>query len=263
MTVKYSQAFLNAIMGGRGVRGNLEDFVLDAYEGVCPTNPEDARTGTKLARYTLSGGTVAVTDRSTPRVYKLVPATGHAVGYTININVTVESVLTLHTYTCGAAESDQTVAVGVARMLNDIPQIQAICEGDSVNIWAQCRIAGLALTIADATLGGNSYAITVTAKVSAARVNTLQFGAPVAGVISKPTGDTWQCSSNLATGVAGYFTVCTPDDTGALDSTYVLKRVQGTLATVGGDATIDPSTITAAAVSTVNTFSLTLPTSKT
>jgi hypothetical protein len=261
MTVKYSRALLNEIMGGKPVRESLEDCILDVYEGTVPTNPEDARTGTKLARYTLSGAAVATTDRGTPRVYKLVPGAGHTEGNTIKVTVTVEGTPTTYTYTILAADdSDQKVAVKVARMLNDLPQIQAICEGDTTNIWAQCRIAGLALTLADGT---GDIAITVTAKVAAARVNTLQFSAPTAGVISKPAADTWQCSSNLAAGVAGYFTLCTPDDTGAIDSTYTKKRVQGTLATVGGDAQIDPATITAAAVSTVASFSLTLPTSKT
>lgn len=261
MTVKYSRALLNEITGGKSVRSALEDCVLDVYDGNPPTNPEDARIGTKLARYTLSGAAVAVTDRGTPRVYKLVPAAGHTTGNTIKVTVTVEGVPTTYTYTFLAADdSDQKVAVKVARMLNDIPQIQAVCEGDTTNIWAQCRIAGLALTLADGT---GDVAITVTAKVAAVRVNTLQFSAPTAGVISKPTGDTWQCSSNLATGVAGYFTLCTPDDTGAIDSTYTKKRVQGTLSIVGGDATIDPASITIAAVSTISTFSVTLPTSKT
>jgi hypothetical protein len=261
MTVKYSRALLNEITGGRSVRASLEDFVLDVYEGTPPTNPEDARTGTKLARYTLSGSAVAATDRGTHRIYKLVPA-NFTTGNTIEVEVTADGVgPTTHTYTILAADDSVIkVAVKIARMLNDIPQIQAVPEGDAGNVWAMCRVAGLALTLAD---GGGTTAIAVTAKQAAVRVNTLQFSAPTAGVISKPTGDTWQCSSNLATGVAGYFTICTPDDTGAIDSTYVKKRAQGTLATVGGDATIDPATITLAAVSTIVSFTLTLPTSKT
>jgi hypothetical protein len=103
----------------------------------------------------------------------------------------------------------------------------------------------------------------ITGPGAAIRVASLQFSLPTIGVLSKPIGETWQDSSNDATGVAGYFTICTPDDTIAADTTYVKKRVQGTLATVGGDATIDPATITAAAVSTIASFSLTLPTSKT
>jgi len=261
MTVKYSRALLNEITGGKSVRAALEDTVLDIYDGVCPTNPEDARTGTKLARYTLSGAAIATTDRGTHQIYKLVPANSTS-GNTIKVNVTVDGVgPTAYTYTILPADDSVTkVAVKIARMLNDIPQIQAVPEGNSANVWAMCRVAGLALTLADGT---GTTPIATTSQQSAVRVNTLQFSAPTAGVLSKPTGDTWQCSSNLATGVAGYFTLCTPDDTGAIDTTYVKKRVQGTLATVGGDATIDPATVTILAVSTITTFSLTLPTSKT
>jgi hypothetical protein len=264
MTVKYSQALLNSIMGGRGVREDLEDFVLDVYDGNPPTNPEDARIGTKLARYTLSGGAVATTDRSTARSYLLTIAAGGTTGKTVKVTVTVEGVATTYTYIIPAADTGNETLINlhVARMLNDIPQLQAICDPTTPAIWVQNRIAGLALTL-DNSGGAGDQAVTYTAKTSVARVNTLQFGPPVAGVISKPAGDTWECLSNLASGVAGYFTLCTPDDVGALDSTYVFKRVQGTLAAVGGDATIDPASITAAAVSVVLSFSLTLPTSKT
>lgn len=268
MTVKYSQALLNAIMGGRGVREDLEDFVLDVYDGVCPTNPEDARIGTKLARYTLSGAAVAATDRSTVQSWLLTIASGGVNPNTVKLKLTIDGLAqATYTYTIQASGdgTEALINLHVARMLNDIPQLQAICDPTTPAIWVQCRIAGLAVGTAGAGLidGGGDKLVTVVAKTTNARVNTLQFGPPVAGVISKPTGDTWQCSSNLASGVAGYFTLCTPDDTGALDSTYVLKRVQGTLAAVGGDATIDPATITVAAVSTVISFSLTLPTSKT
>ena len=264
MTVKYSRALLNEITGGKPVRQALEDFVLDVYDGVCPTNPEDARTGTKLARYTLSGAAIATTDRGTPRVYQITIPNATE-NNTVIINVTVDGVgPTSYIYTIVTADTtDIKVAIKVARMLNDIDQLSAIADQVATGpatLWVQGRIGGLDLTLAN---GGGTTTATVTAKQASARVNTLQFSKPTAGVISKPTADTWQCSSNLATGVAGYFTLCTPDDTGAIDTTYVKKRVQGTLATVGGDATIDPATVTILAVSTITTFSLTLPTSKT
>ena len=352
MTVKYSRALLNEIMGGKSVREALEDFILDVYEGTCPTNPEDARTGTKLARYTLSGAALGgTTDRSSAAIYKIIVGT-HAGTEVFNLSLTVDGLgAVTHTYTHVGAHQIDDVARGFARFINDIPQLCAIPSGyaDGV-IMVMGRIAGLDFTLADAgsdtgtftlykqicgpiTSSGDAYAsvtfptankdyvnktgigtanpagsivhitggsggagptlgayrvilvvsadsvqvdraihnegsdITngtcITGPGAAIRKNTLQFTLPTAGVISKPTGDTWQDSSNDATGVAGYFTICTPDDTIAADTTYVKKRVQGTLATVGGDAQIDPQTITAAAVSTVNTFTLTLPTSKT
>jgi hypothetical protein len=355
MTTKYSKALLNEIMGGKSVRQALEDFVLDVYEGTCPTNPEDARTGTKLARYTLSGSALGgTTDRSSPPIYKIIIAShGTADTFPLALNVDGLGAVT-HLYThAGTVDGHilDDMARGLARFINDIPQLHAIPSGNADGIvMVQGRIAGLTFTLADATGGSGTftvykqicgpitgewttvtfptankdyanktgigtanpagYVINVTGGTGGAgavkgsytvilvvsadsvqvdraihahtsditdgtcttgpgaaiRKNTLQFGAPTAalpGVISKPTGDTWQDSSNDATGVAGYFTICTPDDTIAADTTYVKKRVQGTLASVGGDATIDPATITAAAVSTVSTFSLTLPTSKT
>ena len=352
MTVKYSRALLNEITGGKSVRAALEDFILDVYEGACPTNPEDARTGTKLARYTLSGTALgATTDRSTPPIYKIV-ISSHGMVNTFLLALNVDGLgAVTHPYTHDGAVDGHILddmARGLARFLNDIPQLHAIPSGNADGVvWVQGRIGGLTFTLADATgstgtftvykqicgpitgewetvtfptanknyvnktgigtanpagyvinvTGGSSggtptlgsYTVILvvsadsvqvdrnihasgtnitdgtctTGPGAAIRKNTLQFTLPTAGVISKPTADTWQCSSNLATGVAGYFTLCTPDDTGAIDTTYVKKRVQGTLATVGGDATIDPATVTILAVSTITTFSLTLPTSKT
>lgn len=345
MTVKYSRALLNEIMGGKSLRSALEDCVLDVYEGPPPTNPEDARIGTKLSRYTLSGGSLATTDRSKAPIYKIV--VGSHVGTEVfKLSLTVDGLgAVTHTYTHTGTHTLDDVTRGFAKFINDIPQLMAIPSGNSDGIiMVMGRIAGLAMTLIDAggdtgtkatykqicgpttgewtsvtfptankdyvnktgigTANPAGYVINVTGGTGATlgcytvilvvsadsvqvdrnihsegsditngtcttgpgeaiRVNSLQFTLPTAGVISKPTGETWQDSSNDAGGVAGYFTLCLPDDTGAIDTTYVKKRIQGTLASVGADATIDPATITAAAVSTITTFSLTLPTSKT
>jgi hypothetical protein len=343
MTVKYSRALLNDIMGGRSVRAALEDFVLEVREGTCPTNPEDARTGTKLSRYTLSGGAIT-TDRSKAAIFKIVVGThvGTEV-FKLSLNVDGLGAVT-HTYTHTGTHTLDDVTRGFARFINDIPQLQAIPSGSANGIiMVMGRIAGLTMTLADAggdtgtktttrqicgpttgewttvtfptankdyvnkagigtanpagyvvnitggtgaTVGSYTVILVVSANSvqvdrvihaevadiedgacttgpgAAIRAVGLQFSLPTAGVLSKPTGETWQDSSNDATGVAGYFTALLPDDDGSIDSTYVKKRVQGTLATVGGDASIDPATITAAAVSTITTFSLTLPASK-
>jgi hypothetical protein len=345
MTVKYSRALLNEITGGKSVREALEDCVLDIYTGALPTNPEDARVGTKLARYTLSGGALATTDRSMAPIYKIVVGT-HVGTEVFKLSLTVDGLgAVTHTYTHTGTHTLDDVTRGFARFINDIPQLMAIPSGNSDGIiMVMGRIAGLPIVLVDAggdtgtkttykqicgpttgewttvtfptankdyvnktgigtanpaghvinvtggtgaTVGSYTVILVVSADSvqvdrnihaevadiedgtcttgpgEAIRVNSLQFTLPTAGVISKPTGETWQCSSNLATGVAGYFNLCLPDDTGAIDSTYVKKRVQGTLAATGADASIDPASITIAAVSTVVTFSLTLPTSKT
>jgi len=347
MTVKYSRALLNDIQGGRSVRSIYEDFVLYVHEGAPPTNPEDARIGTKLAKYTLSGAACATTDRSSAAIYKITVGT-HVGTEVFPLDLTIASdgiTAATHQYTHSGVHTLDDVTREFAKFINDIPQLMAIPSGyaDGV-IMVMGRIAGLDFTLADhgggtgtftvykqicgpvtgewtsvtfptankdyvnkagigtanpagyiihvtggtgATVGSYRVILFVSADSvqvdraihaeagditngtcttgpgAAIRVASLQFTFPTAGVLSKPTGETWQDASNDASGTAGYFTICTPDDPLTIDSSYVYKRVQGTIATVGGDAAIDPATMTAAAPSNINTFTLTLPTSKT
>lgn len=258
MTVKYSAKFKNMLMGGRSARSILEDCILYLHGGTPPTNPEDLRSGTKYCKITTDGSAVASTDRSTPQIFKLVPSAGFTEGNTLNVTVTVDSVTTSYDYTIVATDTTSLiVAASLARFLNDIPEIQAICEIDAVNIWVQCRIAGLVLSLSNV---GGSYAVTITDKQSPVRVKSLQFGAPASGVISMETGAVWE-GTNLASGTVGYFTLAWPSDDLLADSAYAYPRVQGTAAAVGGDITIDPATVVISATTSVTSFTLTLPTS--
>lgn len=258
MTVKYSRKFRNMLMGGKSARSVLEDCILYLHESTPPTNPEDARTGTKLCKITTSGDAVLSTARSTPQIFKLVPAAGFTEGNTLNVTVVVDGVTTSYDYTIVATDTTSLiVAASLARFLNDIPEIQAVCEIDAVNIWVQCRIAGLALALSNV---GGSYAVTITDKQSPIRVKSLQFGAPASGVISMESGAVWE-GPNLASGTVGYFTLCWPSDLLTLDSGYAYPRVQGTAASVGGDVSIDPATVVISATTSVTSFTLTLPTS--
>ena len=248
-------------MGGRSVRAVLEDCILYLHDGTPPTNPEDARTGTSggLVKVTTGGVAVLSTNRSTAQSYLLSIASGGVAGNTVKVTVTVDSVETTYTYTILAADTTELlINLHVARMLNDIPEVSAICDIVTPAIWVQCRIAGLTFAIAD---GSGTKTVTATPETTAAREETLQFGPPIAGVISKESGATWQ-GTNLASGTVGYFTLCWPsDDLTVADSAYAYPRVQGTAAAVGGDTTIDPATVVKDAISSVTSFTLTLPTS--
>lgn len=264
MTVQYSQALINQLGGGQGLRELLNNVVLDLYDGPPPAAPESARIGDHLARYTLSGNAVAATDVNVAQSWLLTIAAGGVNPNTVALKLTIDGLAqATYSYTIQASGdgTEALINLHVAQMLNEIPQLQAICDPTTPAIWVKCRIPGLAVGTAGAGLidGGGTKLVTVTAKTTNARVNTLQFGPAVAGVISKPAGDTWQCNSNLFTGVAGYFTVCTPDDAGGLDSGYIYKRIQGTIGPVGADAVINPATVTQGAVSNVLTFSLAVP----
>ncbi len=257
MALVYSTGAVN-YRGGEGpTRKMLEDCVLDIYGGVvAPATADEAPTGTKLVRVTKESGAVVAGDRSTPRVYKIsIP--NHTQGNTCIANVTVDGVgPTSYTYTILAADdTDVKVAIKVARMLNDIAQLMAVADQDAGApsvVWVQGRIDGLDLTLAD---GGGTTTMTVTAKQAAARVNTLQFGAPAVGVISK-TSDIWS-GVNLATGVASYFRVVIPGDSEILSTTDL--RAQGAISTSGAELNLTNTQLTIGATTTIDQASITLP----
>jgi len=258
MSLVLSTGLVNYMMGERALRNALEDCVLDIWGGATPpTTADEAPTGTKLCRVTKASGSVAATDRSTPRVYKItIPNATN--GNTVKINVTVDGVgPTTYTYTIANPPdtTDTMVAIKVARMLNDIAQLVAIADQDATGpavLWVQGLIDGLDLTLAD---GGGTTTATVTAKQAASRVNTLYFGPASGGVISKPS-DVWS-GVNLATGVASYFRFVLPSDSAVLSTTDL--RIQGLISTSGSDLDMSNTTLTISATTTIDNYTLTLP----
>lgn len=257
MSLVLSTGLVNYMMGERALRKGLEDCVLDIYGGTsAPVTADEAPLGTKLCRITKASGSVATTDRSTPRVYKITIPNATD-GNTVKINVTVDGVgPTTYTYTIvnPPDDTDTKVAIKVARMLNDIAQLMAIAEDATVPgaLWVQGLIDGLDLTLAD---GGGTTTATVTAKQAAARVNTLYFGPASGGIISKPS-DVWS-GVNLATGVASYFRFVLPSDSAILSTTDL--RIQGLISTSASDLDMSNTTLTISATTTIDNYTLTLP----
>jgi hypothetical protein len=86
--------------------------------------------------------------------------------------------------------------------------------------------------------------------------NGLALGAPVAGVVSK-AADLWQFTG-VATGAAGWFRYKgNAVDTGASSTT--LPRMDGSIATSGGDMNLSNLSITVGAPNTIDAFSFTVP----
>ena len=112
------------------------------------------------------------------------------------------------------------MAKAIAQMLNDIPQLRAIAEGASGNLYVQSALDGLDFTLADA--GGGTGTITSITQIEAAsNVNSSHFGPAAAGALAEysmsgPCGP--------ANGVAGYFRLVTSQDTGLLSTADI--RIQ-------------------------------------
>lgn len=86
----------------------------------------------------------------------------------------------------------------------------------------------------------------------------LESAVSAAGVIPKEADEAW-AATGLANGTAGYFRVVTDADDGAGVSTSAV-RVDGTIATSGGDMNMTSTTIATSAPVVASSASFTLPT---
>jgi hypothetical protein len=87
----------------------------------------------------------------------------------------------------------------------------------------------------------------------------LSWEVAAAGVLSKDTDEVWQFTG-LANGVAGWFR-CWPAGGNPLSTSSTEARVDGLIATAGGDANMSNVNVVTGAVSTVDAFTLTMPAS--
>lgn len=255
MTEKFSTGLRNYLLGEGCFRKCFEDSVIKVYSGAAPDSPDDAVSGTLLLTLTKSSGTVSAGERSTPKIHHVTIPDSHASAATVILNVTVDGVgPTSYTHTNTPDLDAAPMMVLVARMLNDIPQLDAIADVTAREIYVKSRIDGLDFTLAD---GGGSVTATVDAAVqAAARSDALSFGKPASGVISKTSTETWS-GVVASAGTAGYFRLVTSSDTGAESTTEV--RLQGTISTSGAEINAPSAVLTLSATITLDSFSVTFP----
>ena len=157
MSLVLSTGLTNFLLGGGSVRKAFEDALLNIYSGVAPSTADEPPSGVLLNTITKASGAVAAGARSTRQI-GLITIGSNVLGQTFIINITVDGVgPTSYTFTVTAAETTVAlVAMKVAQMLNDIPQLAAIASGSDGNIFVASRFAGLAFTMAS---GGGSGTI--------------------------------------------------------------------------------------------------------
>jgi hypothetical protein len=108
---------------------------------------------------------------------------------------------------------------------------------------------------ADAALGAATLLSTIS---NASGATGLTFSTPaVAGVLSKTPGEVWS-GVNAANGTATFFRWKMTGDTDALSTTAL--RLQGSIATVGGDLNLTSAALVAAVTQVIDFFQIGQPT---
>lgn len=252
MALKLSAGLRNFLTGEGTFRKAFEDGVLYIYSGTAPTDPNTAPSGVMLCKVTKSSGAVVANTRSTPKLCTVTISGTPDAGDIVKLDLDGVN----YYYTLVADDDSLAkVALKVARMLNDSPHVAAIATGTTGVVYVQSRFAGVDFTLTEETSTGITVEVSADIIANVA-LNTLRFGAPSTGVISK-TADIWS-GVTAVTGTAGYFRLVTSLDN--LGESQTDMRIQGNISTSGAELNFSSINFVVGATQTIDTFAITLPT---
>lgn len=265
MTVRLSTGLSQAVASQQALRTALANCVIDIYSGTQPASADDAISGTYLCTVSKSAGAFTAEVKGTG-VLTVGTGVGTITAVTLNgINILDSTVTTTADSTANAVA---VVAALNASAWNDLvvaSNVAAVITLTAVNgLGVNYNSATLATSVtasATLTVTSTSFASGTGGSVAGvAAANGLTFGAAVAGVLSKATAETWSGTAS-ASGTAGCFRITGESSTQATRqaaSTTAL-RIDGALATSGGDINLGSLTVTSGAPFILSTFSTTVP----
>lgn len=252
MTIRLSTGVRNGIAQGLGFAGLFNKGSINIYSGSQPATADAAATGTLLGVATIGSG--ALTQET--------QATG-----SVTITGGATSVLTL---TVGSFNIIPDGAVPYNTSINQTAS--DLCDAVNRNAIFSASVAGAVVTLKPRPGAGTAFngaAVSSTGSVTAtyvamasgvAPVNGLYLASPASGIITKPAGVVWSFNG-IAAGTAGWFRfIGSVADGGALLSAAPwLARLDGSIATSGGDMGIANIVIAVSAPNTIDTFQITVP----
>lgn len=255
MTLRLSTGTRNAINSSLGFAGAFNHGTINIYSGTQPATADSAVTGTLLGVVTLSSATLTREVQASQTIT--------VAGASGSVNTVLVS--TLNIIPDGAVP----FRVDAATTASDL------CDAINRNGLFTATVAAAVVTVKPRPGAGATYnavafattATTLTATVGAATlsggvsaINALGFGSSAAGAIGKPANAVWSFSG-AAAGTAGWFRmVGSIDDAGAaIVAAPYLCRIDGSIATTGGDMNLSNTVIAVAAPNTIDSFTWTTP----
>lgn len=256
MALRLSKALRNAILEGESFKHAMSNCVLKIYTGSQPASAETAPSGSLLVTYSASSGALTREVQSIGSVDLTGGASGSVDAITVNSIAILPSAVAFNT-------SLAQTAADVVSAINNNPQnylFEAfVSDTDKINIRAKPGLGALpngwvvASTVTTITKTDSNMASGVTA------VNGLRWGDATANAISKLSTQTWSGQAT-GSGTAGWFRIeAAVSDAGGTDSSEAILRMDGTVATSGGDLNLSSLTIASGNTYTIDSFSVTFP----
>lgn len=262
MAFRLSPLLLNFSNSNGSVRRALTGGKIKIYTGSQPANPTLAPTGTLLVTITQasgahtaevrSAGTFTLTGGASGNVSVVTVNSGpNLLGSTVNFNTSLtqtaaDIAANINNYSGPGSYYTATSSGAVVTLT------AAFGQGTTPNTWAIAVTAATITTSTVAFAGG-------VASANGLRLgygDNATFNVQTLGIA---TGDTW--SGVVATGgTAGWFRFSGPTaDADGVDTTNSLVRMDGSVATSGGDMNLASTTLVASATQTITQFTINTP----
>jgi len=257
MALRPSIALRNKVLSGSSFQKNMSNCVLKIYTGGQPATPETAPSGSLLCTYSLASGALTREVRSAGAV----DLTGGAAGSVDTITVNGIEIMGSSTpFNVSLAQTATDVALKINRNPFNHLFDASVSATDKIDITARPGIGAqangwvVASTVTTITKTDTNMASGVSA------VNGLNWDVSSAGIITKRSDQTWSGVPGN-TGTAGWFRFeAAVSDAGGTDSTNVILRLDGAIASSGAELNRGNLTITTAITDTIDSFSITFPT---
>lgn len=253
MAIRLSTALRNFMLGGGSLSQAFSGGILEVRTGGQPAEADNAATGTKLVTFTAASGTWTAETPATGSI----ELTGGASG-SVN-TVTVDSINILDT----AVPFNTSLAQTASDLADALNRSSLNTDFDADVSTATVTLTsrpGRAVRYNSITIAGSLTTITATYTAPSGGVvaaNGLWFAEPATGILTKRAAQVWSGVA-VASGTAGWFRlkgVRTDNDA----SSTTLMRLDGTIASSGGNLTMSPTTMTIGATQTLASFSPTIP----
>jgi hypothetical protein len=257
MALRLSSALRNFVQESGSMKMALSNCFIRLYSGAQPATGDAAPTGTLLVTYSKSGGAITREVLSVGSV----ALTGGGAGSldTLTVN-SLEIMGSATSFNSTLAQTAQDIVDKINNNPKNVLFTASKTATSTITLTAKPGLGSLpngwvvASTATTITKTDSNMAGGVTA------VNGLTWGDSAAGVLVKNPVETWQGTA-VATGTAGYFRIeAAVSDAGALDSSELVIRLDGAVATSGAELNMASTSVVSAAVQTLSSFSITLPT---
>lgn len=258
MALRLSTGLRNFILQHGSLKDALQNGRIEVYTGSQPASADSAVQGTLLATLTKSSGAHTAEVLAAGSITLTGGASGSVNTVTVDgVNIIPQGAVAFNT-SLNQTASDLADAINAGL---SSPEYTAVAVGAIVTITAK-RGSGVSPNgfVVTATL------TTITASYvnmagGVAPVNGLSFGSASAGSIAKNAAEAWTGVA-VAGGTAGWFRYYgSVADTGIADSSESTIRLDGSVATSGGQLTMSNTTVVAGATQTGTSLTVTMPSS--